>query len=438
MNVASKKVVVLGAGESGRAAAELLSAKGAEVVLRNSTMNARVEELGRVLAKRGVVLQAGPDSAREQEFDFAVISPGVDPKVEMVNRLQKKNIPILAEIELAYRFCPTPIVAITGTNGKSTTTELVEKIFQRAGLKTVACGNIGKPFSDVIREGEKLDVIVLELSSFQLEAIQNFQPQVSVYLNLTPDHLDRYASLAEYKEAKDRIFLNQTASNVAVVNADLDLPEMQARTITLSSQHERAEYVLRDGWLCRRQERILEQATTALRGPHNAENMLAALAVADIYGIDRAVTTGALRDYRALPHRCEKVRELRGVVYINDSKATNIDAMEKALLGLGDEVILIAGGKDKGFDFSTTCPLIRQKVRHAVLMGEMRHKLFQLWQGDTACHQVGSLEEAVKLAQQLGREGFSVLLSPGCSSYDMFKDFEDRGDQFKRLVSQLT
>jgi UDP-N-acetylmuramoylalanine--D-glutamate ligase len=437
MNWASKTVAVLGAGESGRAAAELLAWKGARVVLRNSVMNSRIEQMADRMEALGVRIEARSDSSLPCRFDLAVLSPGVNPAVPMVTDMEQSGTDIISEIELAYLCCQAPVIAITGTNGKSTTTELIEKILLRAGLQTEACGNIGKPFSDVVRENRGLDVITLEVSSFQLEAIETFKPFISVYLNFTPDHLDRYDSMEDYKKAKDRILMNQDIQDFMVVNADLSLPEVKARKITISGLHDRADYFVKDGWLWAGQDKVMEQAATRLNGPHNAENMLAALAVADLYKVPRAIAVAALIDYHPLPHRCEKVRELDGVIYINDSKATNIDAMEKALLGQSDQVVLIAGGKDKGFDFKPLQALLRQKVRHAILIGEMRTKLAKVWGADTLCHLATDFKEAVLLAQKLAEPGGTVLLSPGCSSYDMFDHFEDRGEQFRNLVNQL-
>jgi len=438
MNPAFKTVAVLGAGESGRAAAELLALKGAVVILRDSYTNDRIETLAQKLAEIGVLVEAQPGSYTSNRFDLAVLSPGVDPAVSMVSAIRETGTVIISEIELAFLLTDKPVIAVTGTNGKSTTTELIEKILLRAGIKTEACGNIGKPFSDVVRENRDLDVITLEVSSFQLEAIKTFRPYVSVYLNLTPDHLDRYATMEEYKAAKDRILMNQKSGDYAVVNADLELSDTGAKKITISGLHDRADYVLRDGWLFAFGEKVMEQATTRLTGPHNAENMLAALAVADIHKVPRAITVAAFQDYQPLPHRCEKVRILEGVAYINDSKATNIDAMEKALMGQGNSVVLIAGGKDKGFDFKPMQNIIHEKVRHAVLIGEMQEKLEEAWGEVTACHKVADFKQAVELSRTLAVAGGVVLLSPGCSSYDMFRNFEERGEIFRNLVNQLT
>ena len=276
--------------------------------------------------------------------------------------------------------------------------------------------------------------MVLEVSSFQLEQIAEFRPRISVHLNLTPDHLDRYKSMEEYEAAKWQIFRNQTADDYAIVNTNLRLPKMEAQKITINATGSPADYQLIDGWLVARGERVLEQSRTNLIGPHNAENMLAALAVADIYEIPREAAIRALCAYKPLPHRLEKVGVIDGVTFINDSKATNIDALEKALLAMKSPVVLLAGGKDKGLDFSGLTPLVREKVRAIVLIGQMTEKLFALWHSAVPCVRAGTLAEAVDETRRLAQPGDVALFSPGCSSFDMFKDFEDRGDQFRALI----
>jgi UDP-N-acetylmuramoylalanine--D-glutamate ligase len=438
MNVYDKSIVVLGLGESGRAAAELLLAKGARVIIRDSQLNERVERLAARLRPLGARVEIQERAFTPCRFDLGVLSPGIDPKVPLVAQLRRENVPIIGEIELAWRFCPRPVIAITGTNGKSTTTELIAAVLTAGGKRTEACGNIGKPFCDVVRHAEHLDVITLEASSFQLEAIETFAPRIAVFLNFAPDHLDRYASMDEYFAAKLRVFENQTEGDFAVVNSTLRLPALRARKITIHAYGAEADYVFRDGWLCRGDERILEQSRTRLRGPHNAENQLAALAVADIWGIPRSAAIEALCAYQALPHRCEVVRVLDGVTWINDSKATNLHSMESALPGMEPPCVLIAGGKDKGFDYGAIRPLIARHVSDAVLIGEAQSAMVAAWGQHTRCHRAADLAEAVATARRLARPGQSVLLSPGCSSYDMFKNFEERGEVFRALVHALT
>lgn len=433
MNLRGKRVVVLGLGISGMEAAKLLQDHGAEVTVRDdaTAASASVTARAETLRARGATVELGKISS-DARFDLGVLSPGIDPGAPLVRALGK--LPLWGELELAYRFCECPIVAITGTNGKTTTTELVEAVLRAGGKRAAASGNIGTAFSATVRESAKLDVMVLEVSSFQLEHIVEFRPHISVHLNLTPDHLDRYRSMEEYEQAKWQIFRNQTAEDYAIVNARLRLPEMAARQITFSVDGTKADYQLKDGWLCVRGERVLEQSRTNLIGPHNAENMLAALAVADLYKIPRTVVADALIAYHPLPHRCEKVGEIDGVLFINDSKATNIDALEKALRAMDRPAILLAGGKDKGLDFTGLTSLLKEKVRAVVLIGEMTEKLFAAWNPTVPCHRAVTLAEAAAKARSLAQRGDTVLFSPGCSSYDMFKNFEDRGNQFREWV----
>ena len=435
MNVNGKRAVVLGLGISGMDAAKLLHEQGATVTVRdNSADNAKVAARAETLRGLGVNVELGAGVRTTTNFDFCVLSPGINPNTPLVKALRQAGLPLYGELEIAYRFCACPIVAITGTNGKTTTTELINAVLAAGGKRTAASGNIGTAFSAAVKESANLDVMVLEVSSFQLEQIVEFRPRISVHLNLTPDHLDRYGSMDEYKMAKWQIFRNQTADDVAIVNTNLELPEMAARKITINAAGGPADYQLIDGWLVARGEQVLEQNRTNLAGPHNAENMLAALAVADLYDIPREATIDALCKYRALPHRCEKVGVINGVTFINDSKATNIDALEKALLAMTTPVVLIAGGKDKGLDFGGLRPLLREKVKAVVLIGQMTEKLFAAWSSAVTCVKATTLADAIDQSQKLAKPGDTVLFSPGCSSFDMFKDFEDRGDQFRELV----
>jgi UDP-N-acetylmuramoylalanine--D-glutamate ligase len=435
MELNGKRVVVLGLGVSGMEAAKLLQDYGAEVTVRdNAAAGTLVGQRAEILRGRGIAVELGGNFSREGKFDFGVLSPGIDPAAPMVADLQKAELPLFGELELAYRFCSCGIVAITGTNGKTTTTELIDAVLREAGRKTLASGNIGTAFSAAVRESAKLDAIVLEVSSFQLEQTVDFRPRISVHLNLTPDHLDRYRSMAEYERAKWRIFRNQTADDYAVVNAALRLPEMAARRITFSVTGEKADYELIDGWLVARGEPVLEQSRTRLIGPHNAENMLAALAVADLCQVPREAALAALVAYKPRPHRLEKVAEIDGVLFFNDSKATNSDALEKALAAMDRPVVLIAGGKDKGLDFTGLRPLLREKVKAVVLIGETAEKLSSVWNSAAPCHRAATLADAVNQARRLAQPGDAVLLSPGSSSYDMFKDYEDRGNQFRALI----
>ena len=415
MDVNEKQVVVLGLGISGMEAAKLLQDQGAKVTVRDDAADktAVIERAARC-GSAASASNSARRSGRTSAFDFCVLSPGIDPKMPLVRRLRQAGLPTFGELELAYRFCSCPIVAITGTNGKTTTTELVNAVLAAGGKRTMASGNIGTAFSEAVRGSGNLDVMVVEVSSFQLEYTADFRPRISVHLNLTPDHLDRYRTMEEYEAAKWEIFRNQTRDDYAIVNTNLRLPPIRAKKVTISAAGDAADYQLIDGWLVARGEQVLEQARTHLIGPHNAENMLAALAVADLYEIPRAATIRALRAYQPLPHRLEKVAEIGGVTFLNDSKATNIDALEKALLAMRAPVVLLAGGKDKGLDFTGLRPLVREKVKAVVLIGQMTEKLFAAWNSATPCARATTLADAVAKAHGLAKPGNVVLFSPGC------------------------
>ncbi|HSI86285.1 MAG: UDP-N-acetylmuramoyl-L-alanine--D-glutamate ligase [Candidatus Methylacidiphilales bacterium] len=440
MNVNGQHLIVLGLGVSGLEAARLLLSRGAaSVTVRDNGSSAALEKRAAELRALGAIVEIGAGVGTSTAFDLAILSPGIDPAAPLAAGLSAASVPMIGEFEMASRFCACPMVAITGTNGKTTTTELTARLLEAGGLRVGVSGNIGTPFSAAVSASENLDVMVLEVSSFQLEKIEQFQPYVSVHLNLTPDHLDRYPDMEAYKLAKWNIFRNQLAENFAVVNCDLELPAIVAEKILISAAGLPADYTFAGGNLMCRGEAIVAQETTHLRGPHNAENQLAALAVADIFHIDRNKAIEALRTYRALPHRCERVGEINGVAYYNDSKATNIDAMDKALRSFSSPIILIAGGKDKGLDFEPMTPLVAEKTRSVVLIGQMREKLKALWGNTVDCHDGGTdFALAIALAGSLARPGDVVVLSPGCSSYDMFKSYEDRGDQFRSIVQKLS
>ncbi len=432
-------MAVLGLGRSGEAAAILLLALGARVSILDS---AEVEKLDPAKLQRlggmGLQIMAGQRAEESVDaFDLAVLSPGIDPKCALVQNLLLRGIPIIAEIELAYDNSSTPVIGITGTNGKTTTTELVAAMLTSAGTRTVAGGNIGKPYSEIVSEGLPLDVITLEVSSFQLERIQKFRPAISVWLNLTPDHLDRYDSSEDYRAAKLRIFENQLAEDWAVVNFRDSLSPLTAKRITFSAYEVGADLHLRGDIIHYKDQPLLDPRETHLRGNHNTENLMAALGVGLARGLTADQMRPALRDYRPQPHRCEVVRQLDGVTYVNDSKATNLDALAKALTSETQPVILIAGGKDKGFEFDTLAEMVGEKARWVVLIGEMAERIAAVWQEHVPCERVENLQEAVRVAWSLARPGEVVLFSPGTSSFDMFKSYADRGNQFRTLVNAL-
>jgi UDP-N-acetylmuramoylalanine--D-glutamate ligase len=437
MIYSGKKSVVLGLGHSGEAAATLLLEEGADVTICESSDNPGIREKAAQMEGRGMRVLLGKSADEDPSlYDLAVLSPGIDPTVALVQNVLQKNIPLIGELELAFQECTCPVVAITGTNGKTTTTELTEKILSGCGVRTMASGNIGLPFARAVRQSHKLDVMILEVSSFQLETIRTFRPKVAAWLNLSPNHLDRYPGMPEYRAAKLRIFENQTEDDVMVVNASAELPSLPAKRITFSATSPAADFTLRGREIFFQGRRLLDQSDTLLPGIHNAENIMAALGMGLGLNLDLDNLVQAIANHAPPVHRCEFVRDLDSVRWINDSKATNLDAMEKAILSQDRPIILIAGGKDKGVEFDDNAMLVREKARAAVLIGEMRHRIASSWK-DTECHTADSLEEAVNKAHSLAQAGDVVLFSPGTSSYDMFRNYGERGNIFKTLVQKL-
>jgi UDP-N-acetylmuramoylalanine--D-glutamate ligase len=434
-----QNIAVLGAGLSGTAAALLLRSDGARVTVLDSAeeKNLLKSTLDN-LRTQGVEVICGTAAvAAATPYQMAVLSPGIDPASRLARNFSSRKIDTIGELELGWRSCDIPVIAVTGTNGKTTTTEMLAQMLNACGQRTIACGNIGKPLSEVAREKEPFDVLTVEVSSFQLETIQTFRPSISLWLNFGPDHLDRYRSVADYRAAKLRIFENQTADDIAVINAIEKIPEIRAHTITFSAYSDRADFRLSEGAIVYDDQAVLRLSDAKLRGLHNIENLMATLAAGMARGLSFPEMVPSLCRYEPQPHRCEFVREVGGVGYINDSKATNIDALEKALRAQTKPVVLIAGGKDKGFTFDSLQSLVKDKVRSAVLIGEMAESIRQSWRGLSKSEIAHSLAEAVERAHIIAKAGEVVLFSPGTSSFDMFKSYADRGDQFRALVQAL-
>lgn len=439
MRYKNQNIAVLGAGLSGSAAALLLRLEGAQVtvldsadeknLLKSTIDNLRAQDV-RVICGPTAVAAATP-------YRMAVLSPGIDPASPLVRNLSSRGITIIGELELGWGSCEIPVIAVTGTNGKTTTTELLAQMLNACGQRTIACGNIGKPLSEVARENQPYDVLTVEVSSFQLETICTFHPSISLWLNFAPDHLDRYRSVAEYRAAKLRIFENQTDADVAVVNAIEKIPNIRPRTITFSAYANSGDFRVSEGAILYRDESVLRLADTKLRGLHNIENLMATLAVGMARGLAFQEMVPPLCAYEPRPHRCEFVREVNGVAYVNDSKATNLDAVEKALRTQTKPVILIAGGKDKGFSFDPLRSLVKEKVRSTILIGEIAESISRSWAGAVKSEIASSLADAVDRAHASAKPGETVLFSPGTSSFDMFKSYADRGDQFCALVRAL-
>jgi UDP-N-acetylmuramoylalanine--D-glutamate ligase len=445
-----KRVLVIGLGASGQSASRLLLKHGAKVVAVDSAEAEALRRQANQLVALGAEVRLGVRALTNENYDLAVISPGVPPTSPLVKEAVQRGVPLIGELELGYRQSLCLNIAITGTNGKTTTTELVERVLKHCQRRTIAAGNIGLPLCDVVEQARDLDFLTLEVSSFQLETTQFFRPAVAVLLNITPDHLDRYPRMHDYVEAKARLFANQQAFDWAICQSEaLALmrshdAKVPSKVITFSANNRRADIYLDRSLIISRLSDwsgpLLNMDQCQLRGPHNAENLMAALAVGRVLRLPLEQVVEALKSYQPAPHRCELVAEINGVKFVNDSKATNLDAVHKALLTMPVEtpnepnVLLIAGGKDKGFDFHDIGPLLAQRVKHAYLLGETREKLRAAWSLFTPCTLVNSLLEATLEAAQNAVVGDVVLLSPACSSFDLFQNYQHRGEVFRQAV----
>jgi len=455
-NVRTKQVTVVGGARSGRAVAQLLAEAGAEVFL--TEQGPPTEGLEAMLDAAGVEYEFGGHTTRAIEADFFVLSPGVPTQSNIVQQAQRAGLSIYSEIEVASWFCEAPIVAITGTNGKTTTTSLTGHVFRQAladasGREAIVAGNIGYPFSDYVMDAGPEDVVVLEVSSFQLDHVDTFHPAVSVILNITPDHLDRYDhDFNAYAQAKFNIFRNQGTGDVVVYNRDDELvrthveqaaeeQDLRALGLTLSDEPGPGAYLQDDRILLRiddEDEPLMQRDELALRGRHNLYNSLAAAVSARVMEVESDVIRESLSGFEGVPHRLEEVRTVDRVLYVNDSKATNVNAVWYALESFERPVVLIAGGRDKGNDYTDLKPLVRKGVRAVVAMGESADKVYEELGGEAGDRaKARSMEEALDRAQRFAQPGDAVLLSPACSSFDMYESYEERGNIFRRLVKTL-
>jgi len=437
-----KKVTIVGLARSGAAAARALNALGAIVTVTDKKpldqLAALITSLG-----SGIAVEAGGHPERIfVEADLIVLSPGV-PKIAPVLQAQRHGVKVISELELAWLLSDAPYVGITGTNGKSTVTTLVGLMLAKAKKKVLVAGNIGNALTEEVTHLTGKDWIVAELSSFQLEDIETFRPRIAAILNVTQDHLDRYHSLEEYGEAKARIFMNQQQEDYLVLNFDDPIVKSYTRrtaaTVIPFSRQLRFNpgACVLDGHLMFNGRRVIAVDELKISGVHNLENALAATALSILAGADVRSVAAVLRTFPGLEHRLEFVRTKDGVSYMNDSKGTNVGAVIKSVEGFTQPVILIAGGLDKGSDFSPLYDLFKRKVKLLILIGKAADKMAKALGRATETVLAPSLREAVRLASTRAGHGDVVLLSPACASFDMFKDFEDRGRQFKEAVKEL-
>ena len=447
MDLKRKKVLVVGLARTGIATAKFLKAKESLVTATEVKPKEEMRETAEELRGMDIATEWGGHQAETfLKQDMIVVSPGVDLSIEPIQRAIQQGVRVISEIELAYHFIDVPIIAVTGTNGKTTTTLLLGEMLKGDGRKVGVGGNVGEPLI-LFADGEgRWEVLVVEISSFQLEAIEDFRPQIALLLNITEDHLDRYPSYDDYIGAKVRIFSNQNSGDTAVLNRDDPIvmqfgERVKARKVLFSLKEKLDEGAFSNGrTITLRQEGNEEKYSLArapLKGIHNVENMMAALTTARIFGCSKKAIQDALNRFKGLEHRLEFVREIQGVRFYNDSKGTNVGSVVKSLQSFSEPVTLIAGGKDKNGDLSPLETLIRKRVKHLVLIGEAKERMNRELGGLTDTVIAKTMDDAVLLAHRKTKAGEVVLLSPACSSFDMFKDYKERGKIFKEAVKRL-
>ncbi len=447
--VNDKRVAVLGLGRSGLAAAKLLSVRGAQVIVADDkTPDKLTRYLEAAQNLPNVQLALGGLSADAVlNSDLIVVSPGFSIQHPLLKGALERNIRVIGEMELAYGYCPASIAAISGTNGKTTTTTLLELLLNDAGKKAVACGNIGKAFAEAVFELSREDWAVLEVSSFQLESIREFKPKVAAVLNITPDHLDRHGSMQAYVETKARLFENQDGEDAAILNAsDKYTPILsgllKARRFLFGFKKEGMGesvpgcFVVGDA-LELMGTRLMSTKELGIPGPHNQENACAAALMGSLCGVAPESIAETLRRFKGVEHRIEFSGEIGGVKFVNDSKGTNVDSVVKALESFPAPIVLILGGRDKAGDFTKLIPLIKERVPRVMAIGEAKGKIVSQLSGEVPVIEASTLEEALGGAYAAAQPKGTVLLSPGCASYDMFENYEDRGRKFKAAVAKL-
>ena len=447
MELKDKRVLVVGLGKSGVASALFLKARGARVTVSDTKSGDELRDEIPALLDQGITVETGGHGERTfHGQDLIVVSPGVPVDAPPLVQARALGETVIGEIELASRFLPGPIVAITGSNGKTTTTALVGEILTAGGRSTLVGGNIGTPAISLAERATPESVIVLEVSSFQLETIEKFHPKIAVVLNVTPDHLDRHRTFEAYAGAKARILENQTDNDFAVLNADdPTCVAMAARTRAHVFWFSRRKEVQRGAWAHegrilfrddRGQREIMLTSEIPLKGAHNLENVLAAACAGSLMGCAPDRIRQAVREFKAVEHRLEYVATIRGVDYYNDSKATNIDATIKALEAFPGNIHLILGGKDKGSDYTVLNDLLRKRVKRVYTIGAAAAKIESQIKNVEVVH-AETLEHALHKANAAAEPGDVVLLAPACASFDQFKNYEQRGQVFKEIVRGL-
>lgn len=449
MVLLNKNILIVGMARSGISAAILCREQGAIVTLYDGKDKDGFKDKINELEAYDVQCVFGTfDMTYLRSCDLMILSPGVPCDLEFIIYAKQKGIQVIGEIELAYQFCQAPIIGITGTNGKTTTTSLVGEIARKFNNKTFVVGNIGNPFTSVLDKVTKNSLIVAEISSYQLETIDQFRPRVSAFLNLTEDHLDRHKTMSNYGLTKLSITKNQERADYCILNYDdkaiVDYKDQIIPKVIWFSTFEKVEGAyLNEGKLVYNKDNIEEEIVSVediqVPGKHNVENILAAIAISRAYGIPSNIIAEGIKEFKGVAHRIEFVKKINGTSYFNDSKATNPDAAIKGVEAMNKPTILIAGGMNKNSDYGEWIQSFGDTIKELILFGETREVIREIAHknGYVHTHIVNNLKEAVGLAKTLSGDGENVLLSPACASWDMYKDFEVRGDMFKDIVNSL-
>ena len=448
MDVKGKRILVVGLGKSGVASALFLQARGARVTVSDTKAEEQLRQEIPALLDKGITVESGGHGERTfRDQDLIVLSPGVPVDVPLVGQARARGVPVIGEIELASRFLKGHLVAITGSNGKTTTTTLAGEVISMGGYETLVGGNIGTPAISLVEESTSDTYNVLEVSSFQLETIESFHPEIAVILNITPDHLDRHRSFHAYVAAKARIFEQQQKRDFAVLNAGdptclqlADQVRAETRWFSRTGEVKSGAYV-KEGKIFWKDDsgelEVMPVSEIPLKGAHNLENVLAAVCVGSLVGVERHRIRRAVQEFKAVEHRLEFVASVNGVEYYNDSKATNVDATLKALESFPSGIHIILGGKDKGSDYSVLSPLLKARARRVYTIGAAAEKIASQIQGACEIVSAETLEAAVRKAAESATAGEVVLLAPACASFDQFENYEHRGRVFKEAVAAL-
>ena len=448
IEIHGKKIVILGSALSGVAAAKLAVRQGADVFVSDNQDTLALQGTLTDLKALSIPGELGQHSDQIYDADLWIISPGIAQDSELVQKAQSNDIPIISEIEFASWFTEAPILAITGSNGKTTTAHLLAEMIQTDDLHGALAGNVGIPFAEMVMEDlgnpDPKRVWVLEISSFQMEFIEHFKPYIAIFLNITPDHLNRYPSMKEYIAAKMNMWSRQTAEDFIVYNADdtilvEEIAESTSRKIAFGLGHhpEAIFQPNRTKIYTEEHATLIEMNQLALPGKHNLANALAAATAAHLMGVPNKSIAATMSQFSGVPHRLEPIAEINGVTYINDSKATNLDAVQVALESFTQPIILLLGGLDKGGDFRSLLPHTHNNLKEVIAFGQAKELILTALRDAVRSTSVMDLKEALELAQNCSQPGDVVLLSPGCASFDQFKNFEERGDHFRSLVTVM-